>query len=296
MHLLIDGDILVYRVGFTTEKDDWAIARIRLQDMLQNLLHETSALTYQIYLSDATENTFRKKINPFYKANRSGKKPKHYENLKLFLVEHENALITAEQEADDALGISQTFFENQFKWGYDNLIGKGQLTIGAKKDKVFPTAIASIDKDLKQVPGLHYNFVKKEWTEVSKRAAERFFTYQLLVGDVSDNIFGIKGIGKVKAEKLLDIYGGYNNEYQFRSILDLYRREVMEDKDRPLDSITEKEDAIAINRLWVNGVCLKIRTIKDEIWTFPKPFQKLQPKMDDLSFYLPTSEKEFTRS
>lgn len=51
--------------------------------------------------------------------------------------------------------------------------------------------------------GKHYNFVKKEFTNVTKEEGTRFFYQQMITGDTSDNILGIRGLGKVKASKLL---------------------------------------------------------------------------------------------
>ena len=63
--------------------------------------------------------------------------------------------------------------------------------------------VAGIDKDLLQITGTHYNFVKKEITEISEDTANLKLMLQCLTGDRSDNIPGIKGIGPKKAEKLL---------------------------------------------------------------------------------------------
>ena len=63
--------------------------------------------------------------------------------------------------------------------------------------------MVSIDKDFNQVAGWHYNFVKKEKYYVSEQEGLRFFYKQILMGDKADNIVGIKGVGPVKADKML---------------------------------------------------------------------------------------------
>jgi 5'-3' exonuclease len=63
--------------------------------------------------------------------------------------------------------------------------------------------IVSIDKDLNQVAGWHYNFVKHEEYYVTEEEGLRNLFTQVLTGDRIDNIIGLKGIGPKKAEKLL---------------------------------------------------------------------------------------------
>ena len=71
------------------------------------------------------------------------------------------------------------------------------------KDGWDMSIICSVDKDLNQIPGWHYNFVKKEKYFVDEEQAIRTFYTQLLVGDNTDNIQGVKGIGPAKAAKIL---------------------------------------------------------------------------------------------
>jgi len=80
--------------------------------------------------------------------------------------------------------------------------------------------IVSIDKDLKQLPGVHFDYYRptsKEydaWGQkvklpyrgiviVSEEEARYSFWKQMLTGDGGDNVQGIKGIGPKTAEKIL---------------------------------------------------------------------------------------------
>jgi 5'-3' exonuclease len=63
--------------------------------------------------------------------------------------------------------------------------------------------IASNDKDLLCIPGIHYNIKTDIVLEISEDQALRIYYEQLLQGDQTDNIPGIPGIGPVKAAKLL---------------------------------------------------------------------------------------------
>ena len=63
--------------------------------------------------------------------------------------------------------------------------------------------VVGIDKDLLQIPGNHYNFVKRELRFVDDDEAHLLLMRQCLTGDSADNIPGIRGIGPKKADKLL---------------------------------------------------------------------------------------------
>lgn len=251
MLALIDGDIVTHRVGYTTDNDPLWIAIARANEMIELILNDTESSSYEIYLSDSYENNFRKRLDPNYKANRTAPRPVHYQALKNHLVEEWDANLALGMEADDMLGIRQT------------------QTAGG-------TFIASIDKDLLMIPGDHYNFVKKEWKYVTEFEGIRAFYTQLLVGDVSDNIFGIRGLGPVKSGKLLN---SATSEMELFSIV----RDIYKDDERLLK----------------NGRLLKIKTREDEeLWTFPQPNEQmlLELEMEAGYVFMPTMLAESTLS
>lgn len=179
MKALIDADILVYRVGFTTQEEPYDIAEARMQSLVEKILADTLATSYQLYLTATTDNTaFRFKTYPEYKQNRKSPKPIHYQALREFLVEKWGAIVCTVIEADDALGIAQS-------------------------NRTEDTVIVTIDKDLNMIEGFHYNFVKEEQSFIYEEDAIRFFYKQLLMGDTADNIKGIAGIGPKKADTIL---------------------------------------------------------------------------------------------
>lgn len=177
MQALIDADIVAFRVGFTTnEGEDLYIATSRLNTLMTEILTKTeSDADFKVFLSPQDDSNFRYKIYPEYKANRTAPRPKWLPELRALLVADYGAEIAHGMEADDLLGMNQT----------DTSI------------------ICTIDKDLNQVPGWHYNFVKGEMYEVDDIEALRSFYMQLLTGDTVDNVPGAKGIGPKKAEKIL---------------------------------------------------------------------------------------------
>lgn len=241
MKALIDADILVYRIGFTTENEDEFIARARFDEMVDGIILDTKADEYQLWLSDSTQNNFRLKYYPFYKANRKDqKKPKHYEFLKKYAIEAYGAAITPNQEADDALGISQT----------NN------------------TVICSIDKDLLQIPGFHYNFVKKESTFVTPWEGLNCFYTQLLTGDTTDNIQGAPKVGPKTADKVLA--GCITEGKFFNGVRDGYRRAYAKHiYGCPVEALNDDQCKFIDDQILMNGICLKIRQQEDEVWEFP---------------------------
>ena len=63
--------------------------------------------------------------------------------------------------------------------------------------------VASIDKDMLQIPCRHFNFNRREWKEVSEFDGMLLFYTQILTGDAADNIIGLFRVGAVKAAKML---------------------------------------------------------------------------------------------
>jgi len=180
MKLLIDGDLIAYRCASSCEPTKIKPER----EPLVSALSRTDELIYRILLRCATEEhrvflssseNFRKTLDPNYKANRTQPKPEYLDACRNLLVEEWGAEICTGYEADDGIGIAA--------------------------DGAF--IICTIDKDLRQIPGTHYNFVKDEITEVDSWNAIRNFWNQMLTGDSSDNVIGIRGIGPVRAERIL---------------------------------------------------------------------------------------------
>src|SRR3990167_2379460 len=139
MIALIDGDIVTYRCAAVCEEAGQGVAKWQADQLLTRILEDVDATDWKIFLSG--DDNFRYKVYPDYKANRRDMvKPKHLELLREHLILDWNATIVNGYEADDALGI------------------------GASNQSI----ICSIDKDLLQVPGHHYNFVKREIKQITE--------------------------------------------------------------------------------------------------------------------------------
>ena len=178
-HILIDGDIIGYRIGFSTEEENEKIVISRVATFVETMLWEDlEAETYQGYLTG--KDNFRYDIarTAPYKGNRTAPKPKHLQLIRDYLISAWDFKVSVGQEADDEIAIEHTA-------------------------RNYESIIASIDKDFLQLRGNHWNFVKKEMTFVTDEEALLNFYRQVLTGDRVDNIIGLKGIGPVKAGKIL---------------------------------------------------------------------------------------------
>jgi hypothetical protein len=179
--LLWDADYLIYRVGFAvndTEPVEYALATVK--SSINGVLDRVANTGHQLYLTG--KGNFRDTLGTIqvYKGNRDpADRPYYYQEIKDYLINHQGAIVVTGQEADDEVGIRQ--------W--------------EKKDR--STCIVGQDKDLKMIPGWHYNPVKDESCYITLPEANTFFFFQMLTGDRTDNIPGIKGIGDVRAAKLL---------------------------------------------------------------------------------------------
>jgi len=199
MIVLVDSDIVAYRCSAATEGEPESTALMQVDQMMQRIIAETEATHYKAFLSG--ESNFRKDINPEYKANRKDKpKPKHLLACKLFLIDEWNAKVSIDCEADDLLGIEQ-----------DKVSQEGN----------YNTCIASIDKDLLQIPGYHYNFVTGKMQQVTELEGIKWFYKQMLIGDNADNIKGVSKIGPVNASKIIDSLETEIEMYQ--AVCNLYK-------------------------------------------------------------------------
>ena len=185
----VDGDVLVYRAAWKAESVfDWG------NDLYSVVADLNEARGhYDHMLAEIVGENFRYKIYEDYKKSRhssGSRKPLVYSDLRRELVEkRDNHRYFKGVEGDDCLGILQTF----------------------------DTVCCTIDKDLRCIPGAHYNFDKKEHFEVSHEEARQFFLAQTLAGDVTDGVPGIKGVGMKTAVKILNKRG-----YTWDAVVDEY--------------------------------------------------------------------------
>jgi hypothetical protein len=139
-------------------------------------------LTIRAFLSGKTNFRQSIAVTRPYKGNREeNTKPTYYDAIGEYLLSNWEAVTTADYEADDAIGIEAM----------------------AARERGESVVVVSNDKDLDQIPGWHYNWVTKEFYEVSPKEAKTNLFTQILTGDSTDNVPGLPGVGPATAAKIL---------------------------------------------------------------------------------------------
>lgn len=220
---LIDADSLIYAVGFSSNDAEEPIALARLEQTMTELCMELDCDDYKGFLTG--KGNFRNDIAVTvpYKGQRVADKPVHYQALRDHLVSSWGFTVVQGIEADDAVGIA---------------------AYAVPEDE---TIMVHIDKDLNQFRGWHYNYRKKEKYHVTEFEGLTSFYTQILTGDRIDNIVGLKGIGPVKAKRILEKCTNESELYQ--AVLKAYE----DDQQRVLE----------------NGQLLWLQREAGQVWTPP---------------------------
>lgn len=200
---LIDADIIAYQQGYSNERkvsldfsvdddtnddidygfkegDAFKVASLEAsintaKEAVENIIERVGAsdvlLMFTGYLN------YRKLLNSNYKANRKNNiKPIYLKEIKDYLKTSFPSVEVPGLEADDLLGLYQTK----------------------------QTIICSIDKDLNQIPGKHFNWQKDIVYSITEEEAHYLFCEQTLKGDPTDNYGGIYRVGEKTAQKALN--------------------------------------------------------------------------------------------
>lgn len=354
MRILIDGDVLRYRAGFTAErmryrlvdrhsddnvitlsstkmgevkkeiadkdKSEWRLEKYKEVDPVEFALQNCKKIinhiikschaqygiegheTVGIYLTAAGDHNFRCKVATTqpYKGNRMFRyevdgsrgpsfylkaksigeayqelfevygmyadqvkkqwlkippgRPVHYDALTEYLLEHWGAIEVVGSEVDDKLATS----------------------LAKSKDSV----CCSIDKDLLQVPGNHFNFVTNEFTYVRPEPDYAgyltaingkffgtgfiWFCAQMLLGDSADHIQGLYGYGPAKVYKVLNLgtYAGpLSNEHRLIKIVQKEYIKFYADKEVAKQRFFENAQLLWLKRSEDDDICLRLKNM-----------------------------------
>lgn len=188
--ILIDGDMIVHRSTVAVEKDTRFLDRYHilfsdfneawnvLEDMLYEIT-EVGCTDEVLFVFSDTGTKWREDFDPTYKQHRKEvRKPLAYWDVRKAVEDRYPTAMTERLEADDLMGILMT-----------------------TPDYPFEPVLWSLDKDLKQIPGLHIR--EDEVITITEAQGDFFHMFQTLAGDVTDGYSGCPGVGETIAERYL---------------------------------------------------------------------------------------------
>lgn len=195
---------------------------------------------YLIFAVDSKGPTFRNDIDPNYKANRQAPPPELTMQLPVAIE-----------------WINQMGYKTLGRVGFeaDDMIA---TVVKFAKEKGYIVRVVSHDKDLYQlidddkvvlVDAIKRKSINEDACfEKYGVTPKQFIDYQSILGDSADNVPGVRGIGKVGAEKLLKEYGSLDNIYaNVEEIKGANQKKLIESRDQAYMSkqlVTLKDDAI----------------------------------------------------
>jgi len=197
--LLIDADSIYFRIAMVTQKKNEI--RKGIKRTMEEIRKNCGVDRFMCAVKG--DGNFRERVDPDYKGHRKALEPEMKAAVLYGLqhmIDEYGAIPADDMEADDLVSI----------WAYEMM------------DAGMEPIIVAIDKDLLQIPGWHYNFVKKDPPRyVNADEANMLLMMQCLTGDTADNIKGIKGVGPKKAEKIL---AGVPMERRWNRVKAAYRQ------------------------------------------------------------------------
>jgi 5'-3' exonuclease len=268
-YCLVDADSILYKVGFACENTFYSVQgrefqykkeavkhckdnSIAISEIIKDsspepvemfldtlrrsvlsILSACAATDWEVHLTAG--KCYRFQVCTEYKATRKTEKPRYYKEMVSYLDRAFDAIINTEIEADDAVCI------RAHELGVDNCV------------------VAHIDKDLDQIPGTHYNYHKAEMYTVAEEEAMYNLYSQFLIGDTSDNIKGVHGIGKAKAKKILS-QCKTDKEYQETIV----REYIKEGTPFITDNVITSWAITASDKYLKNNKLLRLLTTKEQ--------------------------------
>lgn len=237
--VIFDGNAIMYRAFFAipvlNSKDGVQInALYGLVSMLINIV-ENLKPTHIIFTFDEKEKTFRNELLPTYQSQRpetpSGLIPQ-FQMARKFL-EAVNIPIYSKSgyEADDVIGtIATKITDDNRILGYKDTKKSPAHNIPISEyHNIDEIVIVTGDRDILQLVNDNKNiklfmpigglsngkiFAEKETFERMGVMPNQIADYKALVGDPSDNYFGITGIGPKTASSLLSKYKTFSGIYE----------------------------------------------------------------------------------
>lgn len=267
---LIDANSLIHRTfhalpALTSPKGEPTGSLYGLASILISLLKENPDFCAALF--DRPEPTFRKQEFEFYKAQR----PKAPDELIFQIKEAHNLFLNfgiqffekPGFEADDLIASFVNKFEKEPDLQIIILTGDRDAFQLIKDDKII---VRILKKGISEIEDYNENLVYEKFGVLPSQIID----FKALIGDVSDNIRGILGIGPKTAKNLIEKYGSIEEIYKNLNELPKIKNILEENKDNLLLAqklITLKKD-IEID---INLSDLKINQDKEKLINY---FQK----------------------
>jgi hypothetical protein len=183
---LIDSDLLVYAIGFVFDESvSERVVMNKVDTRIEGIMNAARCNTNICFITRPRDN-FRYDVATIgkYKGNRLQSKPFYYEFIRDYLKHEHSAIESSGCEADDTIA--------------DAMVNSRESSV-----------VCSLDKDLDTIYGWHFKWgirgkQGKGLHYIAPHEAHRFLCKQMLMGDSSDNILGVYGIGSKKAESILN--------------------------------------------------------------------------------------------
>ena len=201
MKLLIDADFTVYKCCAAAETeidfgDDVIVVTSKFSEAYACVMREIKKIQRHfgsfddIILFFSSPDNFRKKIQADYKGHRNRKKPCAYKRVINKLKTEFEVITMPTLEADDSMGIYATQYPGNI--------------------------IVSPDKDMRQIPGMLYNF--EESTLINPEEGAKWHLIQSAAGDNTDGYAGIPGVGIKRATQLFNEKG-----WSWKTLVDAFK-------------------------------------------------------------------------
>lgn len=181
MIALIDADSILYLSLPKKENPNQTYEEccLEIDNRIKGIIEATRCEKYALFLTQGKCFRYKNyKANKDYKFSRQNKQmPPIFYALKEYMKQQYNAYVCTDLEADDLV----TYFHNKLE---EN------------------TIICSPDKDVvKQNVGVHFDYKKNKRISVTQEDADYFLFLQLGMGDSTDGISGIEGVGEKTVAK-----------------------------------------------------------------------------------------------
>lgn len=239
-------------------------------------LLEKHNITHLAIVMDRSRNTFRREIDPEYKATRSETPQPLKEQFKLLteILSDINIKVFShcDYEADDFAGTLAKKFEKEIPIilhtkdeDYLQLVSENTKLwmVTGKADTMYEEL--SIDKSILDIPSGVFEYEPKYVKHFKGVDPIQIIDIKAIEGDKSDNIKGVKGVGPTSSRPLVAHYGSVEGIYEILDNLDskgekelaTFFKENLGIKRSPIKNlITYKEEAI---------ISKKLATIKTDI-------------------------------